>query len=286
MMASPDRPGPADADREAVRALSGIPATLTIPLAARAAASRRDNPIITDPAAEDLTARLGLHPDRKDSKRAAVEVGTAVRTELLDQATERFAHAHPGATVVTLGAGLCTRFARLSGLDVRWADVDLPEVAAVRAALLPAGENRVIVAGSVLDSGWKDAVDVSSGQPVLFILEGLLMYFTADQARSLITGLADEFPGSDLAVEAIGTMMIRQSSRRQPASVTDVGARFTWGVQDFATVAAWHPRLHLAATWYLFDYHRDRWSPQLRAMRHIPYLRAQSKVGYFHIGPA
>jgi methyltransferase (TIGR00027 family) len=282
-MASPDRPGSADIDREAVRALSGVPATLTISLAARATASRRDNPIIADPVAESLTARLGLHPDEKDSKRAAVEVGTAVRTELLDKATQRFAHAHPGGTVVTLGAGLCTRFARLSGLDVRWIDVDLPEVAAIRAALLAAGENRMIVAGSVLDPGWKDAVDVASGQPVLFILEGLLMYFTADQARSLITGLANEFPGSDLAVEAIGTLMTRQSSRRQPASVTHADARFTWGVQDFATVAAWHPRLHLAATWYMFDYHRDHWSRQLRAMRHIRYLRAQSKIGYFHI---
>ncbi|MGZ4913277.1 MAG: class I SAM-dependent methyltransferase [Halobacteriota archaeon] len=47
---------------------------------------------------------------------------------------------HPEASVVNLGAGLDTAFYRVDNGTLRWCDLDLPTVMALRSELLPAPE--------------------------------------------------------------------------------------------------------------------------------------------------
>jgi O-methyltransferase involved in polyketide biosynthesis len=51
----------------------------------------------------------------------------AVRSWLFDQALRPWLRAHPGGTVVELGAGLETQFCRCDDGQVRWLAVDVPE---------------------------------------------------------------------------------------------------------------------------------------------------------------
>jgi len=60
-------------------------------------------------------------------------------------------------------------------------------------------------------------------------------------------------------------------------------ARFCWGVRRLSELTGWHPRLELRQSWHLMDYHPAAWPAPIRVLRHIPSVRAQSKIGHFHV---
>ena len=214
--------------QEMAAALHGVPRTLVIPLLARHLASSRPDPIISDPAASALIGQLGLSHLGGDWSFRAVEVGTAVRTEILDAAVRSFADGGRHPTVITIGAGLCTRCVRLRDLDVDWIDIDLPEVAALRSALLPLAPNHTVLGESAFGGGWRARVAAIDG-PRLFVLEGLTMYLDEPGVRDLVTGLADRCPGSHLLIEAVGNLT-RPPGRYQRLELTrQAETRFSWG---------------------------------------------------------
>ena len=262
--------------------VEGVSRTLTIPLMARYLAGRRPDPIITDPDAGRLLAELGLSHLHGDWSFQAVEAGTAIRTELLDAAVRDLAEAHPGLSIVTLGAGLCTRCVRLHGIDATWVDLDLPPVAALRRALLPPEANRSVIANSVLSRDWHEAVADSPG-PWLFILEGLTMYLHESEVRSLVTDLADRFPGSHVLIETVGPRSDPPGVLQQLRDQRTTGTEFVWSVRRHEQLCRWHPRLELLNTWYVMDYHAEAWPFLVRTLRHLPSVRAQSKIGHFRI---
>ena len=268
--------------REMAAALHGVPRTLVISLLARHLASSRPSPIISDPAATALIGQLGLSHLGGDWSFRAVEVGTAVRTEILDAAVRSFADGSRHPTVISIGAGLCTRCVRLRDLDADWIDIDLPEVAALRSALLPPAPNRTVLGESAFGSGWRDRVAAIEG-PRLFVLEGLTMYLDEPGVRDLVTGLADHCPGSHLLIEAVGNLT-RPPGRYQRLDCTrQAETRFSWGARRMSELTRWHPHLELVETWHTMDYHRAAWPAPVRVLRRLPSVRAQSKIGHFRV---
>jgi O-methyltransferase involved in polyketide biosynthesis len=263
-------------------ALHGVPQTLVISLLARHLASTRQNPVITDPAATALIGQLGLSSPRGDRSFRAVEAATAVRTGILDAAVRSFAEGSRHPTVITVGAGLCTRCIRLCDLGVDWIDVDLPEVAALRSALLPPAPNRIVIGESALGSGWRARVAAIDG-PRLFVLEGLTMYLDEPGVRDLVTGLADRCPGSHLLIEAAGPPSEPPGLYRQLDRARRAENRFRWGVRRMSELTRWHPRLELVETWHMMDHHRAAWPAAIRVLRRLPSVRAQSKIGHFRV---
>ncbi|WP_208719834.1 class I SAM-dependent methyltransferase [Amycolatopsis circi] len=57
---------------------------------------------------------------------------------------------------------------------VRWFDVDLPDVIALRRKLYSADDGYRTIAASVTDSGWLD--EIPADRPTLILAEGLLRY--------------------------------------------------------------------------------------------------------------
>ena len=279
-------PGPGDpfpgSPRDQFTGVGGVSRTLMIPLLARHLASSRPDPIIADPAATALLGELGLSHLADDWSFRAVEVGTAVRTKLLDTAVRDFAATRPGATIVTLGAGLCTRCIRLADLGVTWVDVDLPPVAALRRTLLPPGPNRTIIADSVLARGWRDTIAGIPG-PQLFVLEGLTMYLHEAGIRELLTDLAGRSPGSELLIETVGPRTDPPGRYQYLRDKRTTGIQFTWGVRRHQELCRWHPQLELVRTWYVMDHHSTAWPMLIKVLRHLPSVRAQSKIGHFRV---
>jgi len=263
-------------------ALPGVPSAPIVSLLARHLASSRPDPIISDPAATALIGELGLAHAGGDWSFRAVEAAAAVRTAILDAAVRSFAESTGHLTVITVGAGLCTRCVRLAEIDADWIDIDVPQVAALRAALLPPAPNRVIIGEPPPGQGWRDRVAVIGG-PRLFVLEGLTMHLDGDAVRDLVTGLADRCPGSHLLIEAAGPLPPPPGRYRQLGWTRQDEARFRWGVRRLSELTRWHPRLELRQSWHLMDYHPAAWPAPIRVLRHIPSVRAQSKVGHFHV---
>jgi len=282
-------PGPEDpfpgSPRDQFTRIGGVSRTLMIPLLARHLASSRPDPIITDPAATALLSELGLSHLTADWSFRAVEVGTAVRTKLLDTAVREFAATYPDAAIITLGAGLCTRCIRLADLGVTWVDIDLPHAAALRRTMLPPGPNRTIITDSVLACGWRDTIAGIPG-PKLFVLEGLTMYMHEAGIRELITDLTERSPGSELLIETVGPRTDPPARYQYLRDKRTTSTQFTWGVRRHQELCRWHPQLELVRTWYVMDHHSTAWPMLIRALRHLPSVRAKSKIGHFRVARA
>jgi methyltransferase (TIGR00027 family) len=257
-----------------VSELAAVSQTLVISLYARALESELDEGILSDPQAVELLRRLAPDVSRFKSMRIT-QVTTAMRTEIIDEATAAFIERVAEPVVVELGAGLSTRAFRLANERVQWIAVDLPGVEQLWHELIGTSDKRRFICGSVLERGWEQALATIARERVLFIAEGLLMYLKPAEVRALIGGLAARFRGSELLFDALGPIMA-SSSRLHPA-VSKTGAAFSWGVRDVCTLERWHPAISLVAEWRYMDRHHERWG-WLRALRYVPLATHEMKA--------
>lgn len=261
--------------------LAPVEETLMIPLWARAEESGRADAVLRDPSAARIRARLDYDFERFADARAS-QVGCCVRGRRIDTWVCDHLAAHPGTTIVDLGCGLDGRFERTDDGRARWFEVDLPDVIALRQAFFPETGRRTMLAASVLDEGWLDAIEAASaGGPVLFVTEGMLPYLQATQVRSLFGRLAARFPGATILFDAMSPLVIRHQDHHD--AMRHVSARFTWGLADITDLASWGIPLRVEATERFHDLlagsarrlpRRIRWFGRIAGALYPPFKRA------------
>ncbi len=254
--------------------LEGVEETLLIPLWARAEETKRPDALVRDPQAVEMVARIA-YDFAKFAGDQATLTGIAIRTALLDEAVRTFLAAHPGAVVLNLAAGLDTRFFRVGEPALRWYEVDLPNPMALRKQLFTQTERHRFIAGSVLEPGWLEAVDVPPGTPVLVIVEGLLMYLERAEIRTLLRSIATRFPGAEALLEVLGRLAT--GNTWWVRSVAKTRAKFAGGIDDPHELEALDPAARVLQTWYMLEQHPERWGIYGLA-RWIPLFRNQYKI--------
>ncbi|TCK20271.1 class I SAM-dependent methyltransferase [Pseudonocardia endophytica] len=209
------------------------------PLRARAQDARRRRPVSPDPLAVGLASEFdGVPSNRFD------DIATVLRGAVFDHWVREFLDAHPGGTVVELGAGLNTRAERLAGrgggrVDATWVDVDLPAVAELRRELLPGTERR-LVAGSVLDEDWLD-VAREMPAPYLLVSESVLTLLPEQGVQRIVFTAGSILPGATLLTDTIGRTTASYLERSEPLSSGSL--TFDWTCEDPAELQPWGLRL-------------------------------------------
>ncbi len=230
--------------------LSAVPSTLRIPLAARAFGDAMfPRMAIGDASAARLLATLEDQAPPLPRDRATV-YGVLARTRCFRALARDFLQANPGGHVVNLGCGLSHYFQWLDDGKARMTDADLPEVLAVRRALLADDEPRHAVRPLDLTApDWWDGLDLPArdGPPVFLFSEGVLMYLEPAQVEAVFVTFGERAPaGSVLAFDAMCWLATGRAHRHP--SVRPTGAQFRWGLRRPAELARAHPRLRLAGT--------------------------------------
>ncbi len=217
--------------------------------------------------------------------RTAPSVST--RSAHFDTWTRQFLAVHPRSTVLHLGCGLDSRYFRIDpGPDVEWYDVDYPDVAALRTQLFPEHEHCHVVASSVTDPGYLDAVPAD--RPTLMIGEGLTMYLTRDDGIALMRRVVDGFPSGELQFDAFNTLGIKtQWSNRV---VTRAGATLRWGINGPGEILGAVPGTRLLSWMSVFDSESFREIPgpyrlMGKAMSALPALRYMAQYHRYAFGP-
>lgn len=229
----------AGVDREKVD-LTGASETMLATLYGRALDSRAAKSILHDSTAAEVVERIE-YDFRRTGVNAATAAGVAMRGKRLDDWTTWFLRAHPSATVLHLACGLDTRAHRIApGSGVRWVDVDQPEVVALRERLLPApdGDYR-LVAASVTDEAWLE--EVPADRPTVAVFEGLTMYLTEPEVRSLVERAVRRFSHGELLFDVYGTTGIRM--QKLVPAVRNAKATLHWGLDDPRAIEPWGLRL-------------------------------------------
>lgn len=232
--------------------------TLLIPLIIRSQESERSKGLFKDKAAQSIVAQLpadtfnfSMHP--------FMRIGTAVRIRYFDDLAKKFLSETKRPVVVQLGCGLDSRFSRVDfgkGLHI---NIDLPEVVAMRQRIMPTRDTRDLDwAEDLLEENWLNRLGKEyAGHTFLFIAEGVLMYFTEEKVRKLLTGIADRFPGSHIAFDTSGSLTTHMINKK--SAVQQLNASLAWAYDDNGSIDTWHPQLQRLERAYYFNRFISRW---------------------------
>ncbi|RDL38760.1 uncharacterized protein BP5553_03100 [Venustampulla echinocandica] len=226
--------------------LKGVAETLFIPLAARAFDATTQRPILGDSYAKDALDKLDYELDK-----AALPPGQcakiALRSRQFDRWTASFLATHPHSTVLHLACGLDSRAQRVEwGSDIRWVDIDLPEVVALRRQILPqsfSGRDYRLLGASVTDSAWLE--DIPADRPTVVVMEGLLSYLMEEDVEGLLSHLVDRLQEGELLFECVNLAVLSSLRKGKLKAVEQTGAQFNWAVDDLKKLEDIHPHLEM-----------------------------------------
>jgi O-methyltransferase involved in polyketide biosynthesis len=207
--------------------LGAVQETLFIPLAARAREARRKHPVLRDPKAVEMVE--SIDSDAAKYGRGAGGLVTILRTAIFDLWVRAFLDQHPAGTVVEIGTGLNTRFERVDNGAVHWIDLDLPDTIELRSRFFNDTDRRRMVAASVLDEGWMQAVAQSPG-PYFFVADGVLVYLHEEEVTRTLTRIAQRFPGAFAALDTYPQRTYDQQHRM--AARRSIPARWAWACDN------------------------------------------------------
>ena len=193
--------------------LSDVASTSLVTLYCRAIESQTRNPILSDPKAVEVVETLNqalsgsrdtLHRKLVSGKLEHILVmSIAIRAKRYDEYVRRFLARTPHAVVVNIGCGLDTRFWRIDNGQVRFYDLDLPEVVTVKKHFFQENERYHFISSSVLDDEWITSLRQQEQGPFLFVAEGVFMYLYEEDVKSFVVTLQSHFPGSELVCEVV-----------------------------------------------------------------------------------
>ena len=213
--------------------------TLLITLYGRAVDNHQTHPILADKTSEDVIHRID-YDFRKLKTTAGDRFAVVLRAKQLDRWIAAFLANNPDAIVLHLGCGLDTRIFRIDPpASVDWYDLDYPEVVALRKRLYPERAGYRMIASSVTDQGWLE--QVPAGGLALIIAEGLTMYLSECEVRSLLERITNHFSGGEIAFDALSSVAVGLAQHHK--SIKATGASITWGVDDPHEIESWNHRL-------------------------------------------
>lgn len=232
--------------------------TLVIPLYGRRLCTERFPGMFQDKAAVALMERLDYDFSELEKKSESMTqvfgaLECAMRQNDLAWEVQDYLKIHPKAAVVNLGCGLDQTGRNCDNGSCLIYNIDFSDVIKVRDELLPAGDRERNIAADLNDVCWFDEIASSDG--AVFFAAGVFYYFQTEQAKRLITAMAERFPGGRLVFDSAGRFAVKLMLKTwiKQAAIKDVNAYFS--VSDAkAQLGPWSDRLQVSGRGYMLGY--------------------------------
>lgn len=247
--------------------IRGVPETMLQTMYARAVYSQKPGHKFYDGKAIEIAQALNYDFSKAD-KDALMESGVLAWTILLDRMVKRFIDENPKGTVVNIACGLDTRFYRVDNGSVRWYNLDLPEVIAVRRRFLREEGRVSMIPCSAMDPSWTDRI-VLNGEKVLVVIEGLSMYLAQQDIEQILSIIAARFHNVKIIMEFMNPWVAEHVREK---SIEASQAKFTWGAKSGKEIAALCSALHWVEDVSLVEGMKELY-PIYRVIGKIPALR-------------
>lgn len=208
--------------------LNGAAETMLQSFYARAMYSKNPKHRFHDAKAEEIVAKLDYDFSKAEND-AAMSGGVVARTVVIDEIISAFIAENPDCTVVNIACGLDTRAYRMDNGRLTWYNLDLPETIEVRDSVYHESGRISTIACSAFDPSWAEQVKVRG--KMLFIIEGLTMYLTADQVGAMLGIIRDNFDNAYVCMECLCPAFVKKEGFEK--SIQATGATFTWGANSF-----------------------------------------------------
>jgi O-methyltransferase involved in polyketide biosynthesis len=232
--------------------LKEIQETLLLPLWGRAVESQKADPRLTDKKAVEIIEQIDYDFSRIAKNISWIsQLAWVARSLHMDRAIQNFIGRVPGAVIVNIGCGLDTTYERMANEQIRFYDLDLPEVIRLRKIFFRDHGRRKTLTGSFLDHGWVQRFD--SQDPVLFIAAGVFYYFDENQIRSFFISLARHFNFCEVFFDSASPLGVRVANKKviQDGGM-DESAILKWGIKTARVIETWDPRIRRMAEFPMF----------------------------------
>ena len=190
--------------------------------------SKRKNHKFNDAKAVELVDKID-YDFSAAAKDSAMGKGVIARTIVFDELVKNFIEKNPGCTVVNIACGLDTRFYRMDNGKITWYNLDLPETIAIRNQIFEESGRVSTIGISALDSAWPKEVKVRG--KMLFIIEGLSMYLTAEENGKILKVIKDNFDNAYILMECLAKTWIKKEGIEK--SIQQTGSKFVFGADHF-----------------------------------------------------
>ena len=155
--------------------------------------------------------------------------GVIARTVVFDELVKNFIEKNPYCTVVNIACGLDTRFYRMDNGKITWYNLDLPETIAIRNQIFEESGRVSTIGISALDPAWSKEVKVRG--KMLFIIEGLSMYLTAEENGKILKIIKDNFDNAYILMECLAKTWVKKEGIEK--SIHQTGSKFVFGADHF-----------------------------------------------------
>jgi O-methyltransferase involved in polyketide biosynthesis len=235
--------------------LTDVSDTLWIPLFGKAIESKRMNRLLNDPFAVEIANKAcELNPSLQKWWKSLSRESQGLmvwRNHSIDKLVTDYLEKHPNGTVVNLGAGLCTRFNRLDNGKVKWIELDLPPVKDAWLNFNNETDRHQFWIDNIFESTWLEKVAAIQDDNVLFIAEGLFMYFSRQQVKGIFEMIGGHLTSSHLVFEAYSKFALM---RPHPDVLKTGAKRFKkpWGIYNGKEFEKWLPNIkHISDDYFL-----------------------------------
>lgn len=221
---------------ESAEQLTGVAETLMITLYARSVETQRSDSLFQDPKAVEIVESID-YGFEKYAKGWTSQLGVVIRVQEYDRIVKTFLEAYPNAVVINLGCGLCTRFTRIDNGQVRWYEIDFPEVIEFRRKFFEESERNPFIAKSILDFSWIDQIRRAPDQPSMILMEGVAPYLSETDNRALVLQIRDRLAPVEFVFDVLNRKSAKNSKNHDTVSKTN--AEFKSGIDSGQEVESW-----------------------------------------------
>ena len=258
--------------------------TSLLALYMRSLESKKKKGIIKDSMAIQLVDKID-YDFEKWKKYKVMLTSIALRTNYFDNQLISFIQRRKKPVIVIVGCGLDSRYNRIkeSVGDAKFYQLDIPEVIDIRKQYIPVQKNEKYISASMLEDEWiKQIKEENLNGEFLFIIEGVLVYFTEKDVKSTFRKLANNFSNSEILFDMISTKMSK--AKDTPDSVKLVGARFRFGTDNDKEMETWANNLQHKSTKRFADF--STWKRGIiswELMILIPSIRKGARLLHYKI---
>ena len=198
--------------------------TLFIPLYGKALMSKQ-NLFIKDTKAEEIISSIDY--DFKTLKQSKwLSMYMAARARQIDELCNKYINIHENSVIVHLGCGLDSRVLRVNQEYKMWYDLDFENVIELRKQYYTETDKYKMIEKSVTDFEWLN--EIIEKEEVLIIAEGLTMYLSEEEIKSILDKINNKFRKCILIFDAYSKKAVKASKIKNP--VNQMNAQIKFGI--------------------------------------------------------
>ena len=200
--------------------------TLYIPLRGKAFVSKR-NIILQDSKAEEIWEKEQF-PLKGKSASKWLAFYMAMRAHVFDWWLRDSLKENPEAVVLHIGCGMDSRVERVNAKEIKWYDIDFPDVINERRKYYSEDECYKMIDGDARESDWLTKIPYN--KYAILVLEGISMYLTNLELKKLISNISNHFENVNLLMDCYSMFAAKMSKYKNP--VKDVGVTQVYGLDN------------------------------------------------------